>query len=430
MGEKADSELVRRQNRRLVLGALRRNGPLGRVELGRKTGLSPASITSITSQLIEDGAIEELQALLGATPILDENLALRRGRPIVKLSLKASATHVIGLRISIAGIDMVLADFNGAIIHRQQVKVNMLDLMNDALVHILLDVLPAFVAAAALEFSNINRIGIALQGVANSLQGEIAWSPIFRGQNISITKPLESAFGIPCSIANDTNMMAVGLAMQDQERFNGVSIVVFVGYGVGMAILIDGAVYHGATGASAEFGHMNHIQNGAACRCGKRGCIEAYVADYGIHRIYKDGANNIAPSIDAVPSETMEAMLAQANCGDPSALQAFATSGEVLGYGLARVIALLNPDRIVLGGPGMKASRYMDGTLRQALDDALVGPLRSHTEIEYSSFDLDMIIRGTLTSILSDIETDVFAQGPLVPRSRQTHFVRALETAH
>ena len=82
MRGKADSDLVRRQNRRVVLEALRFNGPSPRVELGRLTGLSPATITTITMQLIQDGAVIELD------DITSTHEAAKRGRPTVLLGLK------------------------------------------------------------------------------------------------------------------------------------------------------------------------------------------------------------------------------------------------------------------------------------------------------------------------------------------------------
>ena len=107
------------------------------------------------------------------------------------------------------------------------------------------------------------------------------WSPAFRARNIPVVAPVQSALGISCTIANDANMMAEGL---DPQRQTGTAAVVFMGYGVGMGLIINGSVYHGPTGAAAEFGHMNHLPHGALCRCGRRGCVEAYAADYGILR--------------------------------------------------------------------------------------------------------------------------------------------------
>jgi predicted NBD/HSP70 family sugar kinase len=413
MGEKADSELVRRQNRKLVLEALRRNGQLGRVDLGRHTGLSPASITSITAQLIADGAVEELLTPMGGRVTTSTNSGNRRGRPIVQLSLKSSATHVIAIRISIDEVDIAVADFCGTIVGRRQVKVKMQKMTGNDLADVLIDALPSVVKACGLSMNDINRIGIAVQGVANTRDGSIAWSPIFHARDLAVTEPLERVFGVPCMIANDTNMMAEGLTMGDRSQFGGVSIIVFVGYGVGMAILIDGKIYQGATGAAAEFGHMNHLPHGALCRCGRRGCLEAYVADYAIQRFCLGGAEDILPTADSVPDEQLDALVELANQGDKTALGAFNRAGEAMGYGLARAIALLNPDRIVIGGPVILAARHMETGLQSGLHDGLVDALSTHATIDYISFDTSMIIRGTVSSILAEVDTRVFALGPL-----------------
>ena len=112
MREKADSDLVRRQNRRLVLDALRQHGPLARIELGRHTGLSPASITSISSQLIADGILR------GSRRTAHPVVPMRRGRPLTQLDINAESAHVVAVKISIDGVEMALADSRGTIIDR------------------------------------------------------------------------------------------------------------------------------------------------------------------------------------------------------------------------------------------------------------------------------------------------------------------------
>ena len=112
MREKADSELVRRQNRRIVLETLRGQGPQARIGLGRSTGLSPASITSISSQLIDDGIIVERH---DAEILPDQN---RRALPQTFLDLDPGAAQVLAVKISIDGIELALADYRGTILHR------------------------------------------------------------------------------------------------------------------------------------------------------------------------------------------------------------------------------------------------------------------------------------------------------------------------
>jgi predicted NBD/HSP70 family sugar kinase len=109
----------------------------------------------------------------------------------------------------------------------------------------------------------------------------------------------------------------------------------------------------------------------------------------------------------------MQALEAAARQGDGPAAQAYAKAGEALGYGLARVIALLSPSRIVLAGPGTHAIELIEPSLRRALEEGLVDELRRNVEIEVVPFHTDMIIKGTIVGALRQLDQDVFAHGPL-----------------
>jgi predicted NBD/HSP70 family sugar kinase len=410
MREKADSELVRRQNRRLVLDALRYRGPMARIDVGRRTGLSPASITSITSQLIADGILLELSD--PSLPVIP----LRRGRPVTLLGVNPKVAYVVAVKISISGIELVLADGSGAIQSRHTSRIATYDAEASTFGTMVANEIATFLARSRIAPRRVARIGIAVQGVADSQKGTVMWSPAFRVRNISVAPQIQQALGIPCSISNDANMIAEGLIGMDRQRYGGTTAIVFLGYGVGMGLVINGQVYHGPTGAAAEFGHMNHLPDGLLCRCGRHGCVEAYAADYGILRLASASPANIEPTFTAVPEEDMLALEQRARSGDTVARDAYAGAGRALGYGLARLIALLNPGRIVLAGPGTRAMDLIDPHLKAAIAAGVVDELRRNVEIETVPIDTDMIIKGTIDGALRRLDMDVFAIGPVAKR--------------
>jgi predicted NBD/HSP70 family sugar kinase len=400
---KADSELVRRQNRGIVLETLRQQGPLARIELGRMTGLSPATITSISARLIEQGLIR----------VLDEDAApagpTRRGRPLTRLDLNPEAAKVLAVKISIDGLELVLADFRGVELHRAELRFPAYDAEAQAFGRRLIAEIRAFLTRNRIARTAVTRISVALQGLADTQSGTIVWSPAFRARNIPVGGPISAAFGIPCTVANDANMIAEGLIGGDRKRYGGTAAVVFIGYGVGMGLIVDGAVYHGSTGAAAEFGHMNHIPHGPLCRCGRQGCIEAYAADYGICRAAAGLPESTSPSHSAVPRETMLEIEARARAGDARARAAFVKAGEALGFGFARLIAILDPDRIVLAGPGTRTIDLIEPSMRRAIDDGVVDALRRNVVIDVVPIGTDMIVKGTIDSALRHLDREVFA---------------------
>lgn len=405
MGEKADSELVRRQNRRIVLAALRQHGASARVELGRLTGLSPASITTISAQLINEGIISEESTSFSAPP------SGKRGRPIVRLALNPAATLVMAIKISIDDVMIVLTDFRGETIARNGVRMPTYRASPNEFGGQLASEIVNFLSWQKVSANRLARIGVAVQGLADTRSGTIVWSPAFAAGDIAVAQPIEARLGVPCLVANDANMIAEGLISIDKARYGGVTAAIFTGYGVGMGIIINGEVFHGATGAAAEFGHMNHIPGGALCRCGRRGCIEAYVADYGILRQFNQETDTEAPR-SAVPESTMAALHQRASAGDANARRAFGTAGTALGFGIGRVISILNPDRIVLAGPGLQTSELLETAMRLALEASVVEVLRRDVVIEQVRFSDDMILRGTIDSLLRAVDREVFAAAP------------------
>ena len=410
MQEKADSELVRRQNRHIVLRALRNHGALARVQLGRITGLSPASITSIASQLIAENILQELQSPL---PIA---ATTKRGRPITRLDLKPEASHVLAANISIDRISLAIANFRGNILHRTTLHVPTYKADKHGFGTTVAVAINDFLKVTKTGLQNIARIGVAVQGLADMNTGTLLWSPAFEARNIALAGPLQAHFKLPCLVANDANMIAEGFLSRDMAEWthelpaarNGITATIFTGYGVGMGLIIDGEVYHGATGGASEFGHMNHIPHGALCRCGRRGCIEAYAADYGIWRHARGHADDAAPHGAIDPLQMTELFEAARN-GEPRAVAAFQQAGEALGFGIARLIAILNPNRVVIAGPGLSASTIIEPSLREGIASGVIEELRKNVSIEFVPFETDMILRGTIDALLRAVDGDITA---------------------
>jgi predicted NBD/HSP70 family sugar kinase len=237
----------------------------------------------------------------------------------------------------------------------------------------------------------------------------VMWSPAFRDRDVRLVAPLATAFAVPCSISNDANMIAEALHAADPVTYAGDFAVIFMDYGVGMGLFIGDRLHSGADGSAAEFGHMNHRPGGPLCRCGRRGCIEAYVADYAIFR----EANGLPPDTDpadCTPSSADRlALEAAAEAGAGPARTIYAGVGEALGYGLARLMALVNPRRIVFTGGSTRAFGLIEPVMHATIEEALVEDLRRYTVFETLPGDRDMIVTGLVANTLSRLDREVFS---------------------
>jgi predicted NBD/HSP70 family sugar kinase len=405
----------------LVLEALRRAGPLARVELGRDTGLSPATISAITGDLLAENVIEMAS--------IDDRVErpLGRGRPRVALGLNAEAAYVLGVKISLNLATLILCNYAGEL--RDHARIAIPTMGPDAVHFVprLTDGIRAYLAAKGISASQVAEIPIAIPGVVDTTTGRLLWSPTVATEVGAIPGPLSAALGIYASMSNDVNLMAQALNSRDPERFGGTFGVIFIAYGVGMGLYINGRPFSGASGSGAEFGHTNHNPGGALCRCGRRGCIEAYVADYAIYRAVERLPSDDPPSDIDPDAETMARLEARARAGEDRVRSAYHQAGLALGYGVSRLIALINPQRIAFTGRGVAAFDLMQAGFKLGLAEGLVAELGSLTEIEVFSAEDDLVDVGILVGALQKLDREIFASSdhaPIAPSRRVAALAR------
>lgn len=411
MNRKADRDQIRRQNRSIILQALRRNGPTARIDLGKLTSLSPATVTAITSDLLAQGLILSLES--------DEPKTHQaRGRPRTLLKLNPDAVYTIGVRLSVNTIDLSLVNFAGDVTRDKRAQFDSATADAEVFPQKLVGAIQQFLDEAGIRASRLREIGVAAQGVVETETGIVAWSPAFAGRKIPVVEPLKKAFGAECYISNDTNMITEALHWSDPAKYNGTFAVIMLDYGVGMGLYLDNRLFSGASGTAAEFGHANHIPGGALCRCGKKGCLEAYLSDYALVRSATHLPDDADPISIKAGVEGLGQLIDHAGNGDKDALTAFAEAGRVLGYGIARLIAMIDPKRVVLTGAAMRAFSFMEKGMWEGLEDALVEDLRNNFSLDVMPWNEDFIRSGLIAQSMERLDMDY--QGTATKSSKKT----------
>lgn len=382
------TDSIRTGNTLALVRSLRAHGAMARVDLAAANQLSSATVTSISGELLERGIVFE-------RPPTSQGLG-HRGRPKTLIALNPEAACVITVKLSINEVRFTAGNFCGELHCSDTQEVDTLALTTDALIELLVQQIDALGQRLAETFGPVASICLAVQGIVSPIRGSIVWSPAFTLRNVDVVSPLQARFACPVQLDNDANCISAAITSHPDYMDIPNLAVVMVGYGVGMAITIDGKPYLGAHGSSAEFGHTKYESNGALCACGKRGCIEAYVSDYALYR----DAHTLLPlpmGDSAHPSEEqMQALVRLAENGNPVARQIFDKAGSVLGTGIANVLALFNPDQVLITGSGVRAYEQLKPSLDQALSDALVEELIGQTRIATYGWDHDMTCMGAI----------------------------------
>ncbi len=171
-----------------------------------------------------------------------------------------------------------------------------------------------------------------------------------------LAERVQEIFGLPVCVDNDANAAAWGEKQFGAGQGVAHLICITIGTGIGGGVILDGQLYHGATGVAGEIGHLTVNPDGLPCNCGSFGCLEAYAAGPAIvvraQKAVRTGAKTaLIQMTDNRPEDITVPLIARAASeGDPLAWQVMQETGRYLGAGLAGLVNVLNPERIVIGG--------------------------------------------------------------------------------
>jgi len=362
-------EHARGHNRSLVLQTLYRSGTLSRADLARSTGLTRVTISDLVADLMDENLIVEVGQRDGSRP----------GKPATMLDLNRGGFQIIGIDLSdYAVFRGAILDLDGVVLERAEVPLDGAT-GADATAKVV-ELTQRLVAAASLPLLGI---GVGSPGIVD-LAGTVLRAPNLGWPSNGAGEPLQEALaaatGMPVIVANDANAAALaehsfGAALSDM-------MLIKVGHGVGAGLIIGGTALFGSRFAAGEIGHVVvGTDGGAACACGKVGCLETWLA---------------APRLDAALSATEDSAE-----GAAERAEILRRAGERLGIALAPVVGALDLAEIVLSGP----VELLDGPLAEAA----IETLRSRTMAEFhgdlnlrmTSLGQDIVMRGAAAMVLS-----------------------------
>ena len=246
---------------------------------------------------------------------------------------------------------------------------------------------------AGLAWKAMTGVGCSVAAMLDAGKGIIFSAPnLGPWQDVPFGAILGDALGLPVRLEMDAQAAALGEAWKGVGAGAEHLVYVVVGTGVGAGILVHGRVYRGWRGTAGEFGHTTIEPDGPLCNCGTFGCLEALAAGPAIARraegALRQGRRTVIRDMAAERAVDARMVFDAARRGDEVALEIVHKTADYLGIGLANLLALLNPEVIVLGG----------GIMRGAAD-LLLEPVRKAVARRCGSWvDLQgtRIVMGTL----------------------------------
>ena len=393
---------LRRRNRAMVISAIRRAGQPSRTEIAATTALSHSTISAIASGLIAEGILTESR--VADTP------ALKRGRPQVAVRLNPDAASIVAVVLSMNSLSAALIDYSGAIVTEDHRRLSTLTVSRANLLAETAAAVRRLLNHPGLDGRPVLRIVMAVQGITDSLSRSLLWSPITVHSDIPLADALEEATGIPVTVENDCSMIAMALRWRNPERYRDDFIAILLSHGIGMGLMLKGSLFSGTHSSGAEFGHMIHQPDGALCRCGRRGCVEAYAGNYAIWRNAREGDDNAPPAAD-ISDTDMTSLAAEARRHDGPERRAFEKAGRALGYGLGNLFALIDPAPVCFVGHGASAFDLIEPALRAAIARTAGGQHSESITFDTEMNEMPLIREGCAVRALTFVDQEIFAPG-------------------
>jgi len=355
--EVANRELTKAINQFNILNTIRKAGPISRMEIAEVTSQSRASVTNITARLIQENMIFEKMTETSSS----------RGRRRVLLALNSAAANVVGVKLSAFQASFAVTNMQADVLSSLTVPVRVAKKTVEFVADLIEEGIRHCVAEARLSMKKISGIGIGIPGFVGGENGVTYWSPLYRKGNTTLRNLIQTRFNIQTLIENDANTVTLAQQWFGEGKEVNNFLMVTVEHGVGMGIVVNGQIYRGSKGIGAEFGHIVIRPRGAPCRCGKLGCIEAYVADYRILKAAVDACKSGEWQCKEVSSLTIEEVTDVAKKGEPCLRKIFKRGGEVLGLGISGLVQIFNPEKIIIAGEGVRAGDLLFEPMKKTI---------------------------------------------------------------
>lgn len=330
-------KLIRQINSAVVLDLLREQGPLSRIQIAAMTGLSFPSVSKTLAGLLKAGLVLELG--------LGESSGGRRPR---LLSFNAQAGYAVGVEIARTHTRVGLTDLMGNMLHSLSLASLSSRQAEDAedelerIIHTVLD-------TTKTPIDKLVGIGIGVPGVVEPESGVVHWVPGLNWREVPMGAALGERLGVPVVVDNDVNLALEGERWLGTARGKQNAVFVWVGDGIGAAILVDGRLYRGKDHAAGELGHWIILPDEVVGSPQGDGQLERRAAVSGVLQRWAERSG--LGRVDLDHAGTLLAQLRnRVELGDETGTAILAETANWLGMTVSNVISLLNPEIVVLGG--------------------------------------------------------------------------------
>lgn len=356
-----NQQVVKRNNKSLVLQMIIDKDPISRADIAQITGLNKATVSSLVNELLEEDLAYESgpgESSGGRRPVL--------------LHFNKAAGFSVGIDIGVNYILGILTDLKGNILIEKKQELH--DVTYRSVLGFTEELISALLKEMPASRYGAVGIGIGVPGIVDK-EGTVLFAPNLGWNNIPLKKELEEIFNLPVIVENEANSGAYGEKQFGAGKAFQNIIYISAGIGIGAGIIVNGELYQGKNGYSGEMGHMIIEVNGKKCSCGSNGCWEAYASEHALLSRTDE-------------KTTLENLNKMAENGDSGAAELFEQTGIYLGFGINNIINTFNPDQIIIGNRLAAAKKWLEKPITETIRNHTLPFHQKEVQLHFSHLSI------------------------------------------
>jgi predicted NBD/HSP70 family sugar kinase len=318
---------IKETNRKKIITLLLEKNEITKLDISRILDISITTVSTNITELKNEGIVEDVR-----------HLESTGGRKAIAVKLSENCKFSIGIALTPNNIKIALVNLKKEIIEKLKIRHKNNGIEN--LIEIINENIALLMEKHNLDSEKILGIGISLPGTVDFENGIIKYSYLLGIKDFNLKEKFEY-LNVPIYVDNEANLSAYYEFLNRKNILKNL-LYVSITDGLGLGIIIDGKIYRGDNDSSGEFGHIKVALNGKKCKCGARGCLEAYTSMNSL----VDGYNEV--SLEAISDvEEFEELYLKGEEATKKVLDKYL---KILGMGISNLIMLLDPNTVIIGG--------------------------------------------------------------------------------
>lgn len=359
-----NSIVIRKWNLSSIFKAIRKQGPISRIELTEITGCSAGTVSNHVRTLIKKGFVIETKKGISSG-----------GRKPIQLMINPHKAYIFSIEIEVNQIKIVMFDLEIKVITKSIIPITYKDDYQKTLEQVFFE-MDKMREEKNLKLDNLLGIGVAVPGLIDKEKGILEFAPNLGWKNVYILKIFKDKFNLPVILDNEAKAAAIGEREFIYPKMDNM-VFISINEGIGCGVILNGELYRGASGNAGEFGHIIIDTNGPLCHCGNKGCWETLASEsYIVNRYLKLSNSN--------KELTKKEIYQLGKNGDKKVIEIFNEAGRNIGVGLVNIINGLSPELLVIGGGIVEIKDYIYEEIIKKLEESALSISYKKVEIKFS----------------------------------------------